>query len=388
MKRIGIIIERQRAYGRNLCEGIVRYAQSKQDWTLNMLSFEDIADAKVLGKCDAFIVRVLNDEIADALIKTGKPVSDVFVYRPRPEFASADQDAKLIGQLAAQHFLDHKFIRFAFFGHEGKLYSDLRRNAYVEAIKLQHFTCDIYNPPKSVIRDFDETVIRKEEYRVGTEKNHIRKWILKLEKPVAVFCSHDLRAYQLSEICREEGINVPRDVAILGVDDDFLLCNFTEPPLSSIDPNAAEIGYKAAQALAEMLDGGKAKSLHIPPQKLVERGSTMTYPLDPPWLSDALIFIGNNVSRKLIAADVFAHLGKSHTVVDAAFRKILGTTVSDEIAKSRIAEATRLLKSTQTPISEISKMSGFASVQYFTNAFTAATGKSPAKFRDTIMLQN
>ena len=124
---------------------------------------------------------------------------------------------------------------------------------------------------------------------------------------------------------------------------DELTCYFASPAISSIDPDAETIGRSAAKILDDMLNGKSDCTPHVAvkPKGLVERGSTQTYPIDPPWLSDAMVFIRANVARRLTASDVFNHIGKSHSAVDDAFRRVLDTTVSSEIANSRIDEAER-----------------------------------------------
>ena len=337
MKNIGILIERQRAYGRRLCEGIVRFAQERNDWVLNMLEWEDLQHIDRLKKFDGFIARIFNDQIATAIMRANKPVVDVYVSCERAGMSSSDQQARRIGQMAARHFIEHKFTRFAFFGHDGKRYSDLRRDAFAHCLDLNHFPCSVYTPPKSALQAFDKVVLQNERYQVGSERRFIVRWLAKLAKPVAVFCSHDLRAYQLCSICREEGIKVPSDVGILGVDDDSLICNFTDPTLSSIDPNADGIGFAAAEELDRLFSGCAPQAIRTRPGRLIERGSTKTYPIDPPWLSDALVLIKGSVAKCLTAADVYRHVGKSHTLVNRVFHDVLNTTISKEIASTRIA---------------------------------------------------
>ena len=381
MRKIGILIERQRGYGRQLCEGIVRFAQTRSNWSLSMLEWADVSRASNLRGFDGFIARILNDRIASVFQQTRKPVVDVYVSRERPEFSSSDQQARSIGQMAARHFIEHRFTRFAFFGYEGKRYSNLRRDAFVQCLELNHYGCDIYPTPRSALRAFDEVVLQRERYLVGAERKSIVRWLSTLKKPIAVFCSHDLRAYQLCAICRDEGIRVPSDVAILGVDNDSLICNFTDPTISSIDPNAEGLGFAAAEELDRLLNGNAPQAIRLPPSRLVERGSTKAYPIDPPWLSDALVFIKGNIVRRLTAADVYRHVGKSHTQVNRAFHDVLQTTVSREIAATRIAEAKRLLSASLLPLSDVARQSGFASMEYFTNSFSSAVGQSPATYR-------
>jgi len=381
MRKIGILIERQRTYGRRLCEGIVRFAQQKPDWALNMLEWDDIQHAENLTGFDGFIARLFTNQIAETFLRTGKPVVDVYVCQERKGVSSSDQHAPRLGQMAVRHFIEHKFSRFAFFGHEGKRYSDLRRDAFVHCLELNHFTCDVYRAPPSAMKTFDEVVLKQELYRVGAERKAIVRWLARLDKPVAVFCSNDLRAYQLCAICRDEGIAVPNEVAILGVDNDALVCNFTFPTLSSIDPNAEGIGYAAARELDRRLDGSEPQTLRSPPGELIERGSTNTYPLNPPWLSDALMFIRGSVAKRLSASDVYTHVGRSHTLVNRAFRDVLHTTVAQEIAAARISEAKRLLRSSMLTMAEIARLSGYSSLEYFTNSFSAVVGTSPAAYR-------
>ena len=383
MRKIGILIERQRAFGRQLCSGIVQYAQTCDDWSLTMLDWDDLTYSSRLKGLDGLIVRVINDGIAKTFAQTGKPLVDVFEGCTSQPFVKVIQDATRISQLAVRHFILHHFSTFGFFGHEGMAYSDMRRRAFVECLRLHRMGCFIYKAPASAIQNFEYNVMKKEKYSADSEERAIARWVRKLPKPIAVFASHDLRAFQLIKVCRELRVSVPSEVAVLGVDNDEILCNFTDPTISSIDPNACGIGFKAAETLAALMDGPHCPHVvHVKPTRLIERKSTAIFPLDPPWLSDALVFIRANVRKRLSAADVYRHIGRSHTVVNDAFRKVLNTTVSKEIADSRLREAHRLVSTSALPFAEVAELSGFASVQYFTRSFTAAYRKCPSQIRN------
>lgn len=383
MKTIGILIERQRAYGRRLCQGVVRFAEEQKDWSLRMIEFGELDRSLKKGAYDGFIARVMNESIANLLRATGKPVVDVFLERSIPGFAAADQNARLVGQMAARHFIEHRFANFAFCGYDGRSYSDGRKAGFVRSLRLSHFDCNCYSTPPSALKDFADSVVVREHFGPPSDARQLLKWLKSLPRPVAVFCAHDMRAYQVCEICRENGIRVPTEIAILGVDDDELVCNFTYPPISSIDQNPLGIGYAAAQNLQRMFDnpGIVPEPVHVKPVKLVERGSTSVYPIDPSWLSDALMFIRANASRKISASDVYAHVGKSHTLVDNAFRTRLGTSVQKEISKTRLGEARRLLGSTSMSPSKVAETCGYSSLQYFSTSFMKAFGMSPSAYR-------
>ena len=154
--------------------------------------------------------------------------------------------------------------------------------------------------------------------------------------------------------------------------------------LSSIDPDTRRIGRVAAETLAAMMDGTAPRGQivrQVEPAGIVVRKSTETIPDAPSWLSDALVFIRRNAKNGISATDVFRTLGRSHTVVTRAFRSALGTTVQRAIADARLDEARRLLLGTDASIKQVAALSGFASVSYMLQAFTAKYSVSPGTWR-------
>ena len=383
MATIGILIERQRTYGRRLCEGIIRFARERTNWTLRIVDFMNLPQIAHNKDIDGFIARVMDDRAEEQLRATGKPVVDVFFERPRMGFAAADQNALLVGQMAAQHFIEHRFTNFAFCGYNGRSYSDRRRDAFMQCLEQNHFPCAVYRTPPSALKDFNNSVVLQERFGFASDHRALRTWISKLPKPVGVFCSHDMRAYHLAEACRSQGLQIPEDVAILGADDDELVCNFSDPPLSSIDQNAFGIGYAAAKTLESMLQNPDVvpSPVLIDPIRLIERESTRIYTVSPPWLSDALIFIRRNISNNITASDVYAAVGKSHTLVDSAFRRTFGTSVQKTIIHTRLEEAKRLISDTSLTLTEIAAKTGFSTAQYFCSSFSKTFGTSPSAYR-------
>ena len=242
-----------------------------------------------------------------ALRRMRKPVVDVFYGKRREGFGVADLDNVAIGKMAAEHFMSRGFREFAYCGYNGINFSDVRRTAFARAVEQAGFACRMFNSGKSDLKDFSENVVKGERYAPRSdEAKAIRSWLRKLPKPIAVFCSHDLRAHQVLALCQDEGISVPQEVAILGVDDDAILCGFTMPTLSSIDPNGFETGREAVRIAREMLRDPKARSMppqsFVKPLRLIVRESTEVYPIDPPWLSDALVFINRNAANGISLA--------------------------------------------------------------------------------------
>ena len=387
MKRIGIFVERQRAWGRQLCEGVASFAQERADWELTTLEREDLASQRLLATFDGFIARVYDETVAEAFCRAEKPVADVSCERTRPApfFRGVLQNNRDIGILAARHFIEHRFVNFAFCGFDGKRFSDARRDAFVRCLRLNHFDCLLYRSPVRAAAELDRSIARRERLAASTDNARLQAWLAKLPRPVAVFCANDLRALHVLEACKSCGLKVPDDVAILGVDNDTLVCNFTSPTLSSIDPDARRLGYSAARMLNAMMERQPSNPSHraflSPTKGLVERESTEFVPLVPKWLSDALVFIGKNYSRGISASDVFKLSGRSATYVERIFRKHLSMSVHGYISKVRIDEAMRLLKTTDLMIKEIGERCGYSATPYFCRAFADHTGKTPSDIR-------
>ena len=383
--RVGVLVERQRAYGRRLCEGAAAYACECPDLSLGMMEWRDLDDSRKLSGYDAFIVRVLDDRMEQILRRTRKPVVDVFFGKYREGFGVSDLDNVTIARLAAEHFVSRGFREFAYCGYNGINFSDVRRTAFARAVEEAGLACHVFAARKNDPSEFSENVVKGERYAPrADEAKAMRSWLQRLPKPIAVFCSHDLRAHQVLALCQDVGISVPQEVAILGVDDDAILCGFTMPTLSSVDPNGFETGREAVRIAREMLRDPKARD--IPPQsfvkplRLIVRESTEVYPIDPPWLSDALVYINRNATSGITAADVFAHVGLSHTTVSLAFRQKLGVSVQELLSKTRLEQACRLLE-TDLAITDVAGRSGFTTTQYFCRVFAAAYGMSPTAWR-------
>ena len=378
-------MDRQRAWSRRLCEGIAAYAQTVPDWSLSMLDADDIRDAGTMRTFNGFIARIQTNRTAQLFRRTGRLVADISSekFLGGALLRGVMQDNAAIGRLAAHHLTERLFTEFAFCGYNGRRFSDERRDAFVRCLKRRRFRCHVYKSPKASVRDFDIAVASHERLAPGADSAALQAWVTSLPKPVAVFCANDLRAHQLMQACRTAGAEVPQEVAVLGVDNDTLICNFTTPSISSIDPDAFALGQAAAEYLDRRLDGDATDSAPqmIGPKELVVRGSTDTFPVDPPWLAEALMFLRRNIGRHITASDVYAHVGLSHTCVNSMFRAKLGSTVQKTIRNTALAEAQRMLSTTDLPVAEIARRSGFASHQYFCRVFTHEFGASPSARR-------
>jgi len=290
------------------------------------------------------------------------------------------------GQLAARTFLSQRFVNFAYFGWKGLRFSDARQVSYCRALKLNRYDCKTYLSVPRTMRQFLDRNVLRERLALPSDAKAICRWIRRLPKPTAVFCANDQRAWQLSEICRAEGVRVPEEIAILGADNDPLQCLFTSPSISSVDTDTFETGRRAAEVLDTLMNGKepvglKGNKILIRPRGVENRGSTAVYPVDPSWLADALSFIRMNVVKSLSADDVVKHVGKSYGTVENAFKRKLNSTVQKEIMLARLDAAEHLLMTSSLSISEVAERTGFASAQYFNRCFVKRYGMTPGAWK-------
>ena len=195
----------------------------------------------------------------------------------------------------------------------------------------------------------------------------------------------DYMAVQVIEACRAAKISIPEQIAVIGVDNDELLCNASRPTLTSIKPDHEGLGRFGARILDCMMAGRKVpKSIptHLKSLGVVERDSTRTVPPAGYIMHEALAYIRSNATKGISASDVFRHVGYSRTLVEQTFKNIMATSVQKQIAETRIEEAKRLLSSSSLPVKEIAARTGFSTLEYLSRAFAAATGRSPSDWRE------
>ena len=384
--RIALQIEKNRAHGRALLEGIADYALEHADWRLELVDPERLSRASYLSQFDGLIVRVMDDRTAAALLRSGKPVVDTYGRIDDNPLASIRLDDAAIAKMAYACLVERHVRSFAYCGFEGLRFSDARGEAFRTCAEADGCACAVFR--SSGRMRIDDTFFRNEKTDVP-DARALRPWLRSLPRQTAVLCCNDLRAVQVLKVCVDCGLKVPSDLMVLGVDNDILLCTFANPSLSSVETDPFALGRTAAEMLDRQLRGGRirrnpskkvAPVLHRP-RRVVERVSTDTYPFRTPWLIDAVDYIRRNVAHGVTAADVVKRIGYSHPTVNRAFMDELGHSVKGEILHQRSRLACALLKDTALSAGEISVRCGYRSPQYFCRSFAEEFGETPDGWR-------
>ena len=385
LAKIAVIVERSNSYARRYIEGVAAFASAHEKWQIEL--FDPSASMRIpIDRFDGFICRIADRRFGKHLARLRRPVVESLGTNEFMGFVTVRSDITAVSRLASDHFLQRRHSNFAYCGFDGQLYSELRMRSFSEFVRNAGFTARVYEATRTIKQRFSHLSQLKSPLEIPDART-LRAWLEKLPKPSALFCCNDRRAFQVLNVCRAADIRVPQDIAILGVDDDPVFCAFSSPRLSSIDPDAHGVGYGAATTLAGMLGEPGFRMvkpdsiISFPPKGVIARTSTAAFPVEPEWLSDALVFIRQHVSDNISASDVFAFSNRSHATVDAAFRQHLGTSVQKEIANARLESAKQLLSTSSLSMKEISQLSGFSSPEYFCRCFTASFGISPTDYR-------
>lgn len=375
MKNIGIELAPSHAYGRAFAEGVAEYAAGRDQWRLKPLTQTTLNPSNI-NNYDGIILRLFGNRVENLARNAGVPVVDIYCERERNFAAQIHSDYDACGRIAAEFFLSRGFRNFGWCGIGGIIFSDTNQNAFRSALSAKGLKVDCYNCPG----ELNEKITSTTPDRMP-DARAIKKWLRQLKLPAAVLCCNDHRAYQVMQCALEIDLRIPEDIALLGCDNDTLLCSFAPIPLSSIDPDARRHGHDAARLLdAIMRERAKErphKMVLVPPKTLIKRASTETIPQDLPWLATLLLFIERNLASRISASDVFKQAGYSSTYVERIFRRELGCSIHQYLENERLRKAISLIKSGNLMIKQIAAECGFSSPQYFCRVFKTRYGHSP-----------
>jgi LacI family transcriptional regulator len=374
---VAVIVETSNSYARDILRGVHDYAKTRR-WTLYLTEHgRHEIDESFAGawKFDGIIARIETESMARIVSAMDVPTVDVSAARLVQGIPWVETDDEAITELALAHLRDCGLQNFAFFGDPFYNWSIWRQQAFERILG---------GPDLVRSRIFNLPARKEPRVRWWTQREIIRAWLDKLPKPVGIFACYDGCGQQLLEICRYYEIKVPDDVAIVGVDDDELLCEITTPSMSSIVPNAFRTGVYAAEILDRMLRGEKlsGRKHSIGPLGVHKRVSTDVLAVGDRHVAEAVAFIRNNAHRNIGVADVLGSIPLSRRVLEARFRKALNRTPHQEILRVRTNAVRELLFETDMSLSEISEAVGIEHPEYLSVFFKKETGLTPREYRD------
>jgi len=381
-KHVVVIVESSSTYGRSCAQGIARYARNHGRWLIRHMPHNEmpVLNPNVPWKWewDGVIARIANRRLRNLVKRLNLPTVDIMGAMQLDDVVVVDADHQRIVELATDHLLSGGLTHLAFCGVPGLAFSDQRQRMFEDVPLPQRITRHVYRVPKG--RSGSPTASNQRWWR---DLKSMRAWLERLPKPVGIVACNDTRARHVAEVCLAAGLDVPRDVAVIGVDNDDLICEISTPRLSSVDPNAETIGYEAARALDELMDGRKPRRrpIRISPLGIERRGSSDVQAFDHRDIDEAIRFIREHSDDGINVSNVVAKIGVSRSTLERRFRDLLGCTVHEYIHRRRMERVRRLLLETNYTAARIAEMTGFSTSTYFGATFRKHTGMTPGQFR-------
>ena len=377
-KRILLLIETSRSAGREIIEGISRYVVKNQNWMIHLNERHIVdkptwleswrGDGIITRTADINIHKVLNEKkipFVELHGDNGQITLDVLV------------DEEQVAQLAADHLWNRGYQHYAFFAFGNAWWIESRSVCFAKALKK-------YGAKSLVCPLITKKEIFPSTIPDGKAIRKIASWLLSLPKPIGIWTATDLDAFYVLEAAQLAGTPIPEEIAVLGTDNDPLLCRALVPQLSSVDINAQEIGYRAAELLEQRMVG---KNPPVPimtsPSHVHVRQSTDIIAIQDSDVARAVRYIRENSnSPKLKVEHIADWCDISVRTLQLKFKKQFLKSPEEEILRTRIEHACRLLRDSDIKVSCIGEEIGFASASYFFHVFQKKKGLTPLAYRN------
>ena len=371
---VALIVETSKQYDRGLLRGIGRYVKGHGPWSI-YIEERGARDATPVWirhwKGNGIIARIKDTAMADALLATGVPIVELRAVVDL-DLPTVYCDDSAIGDVAVRHFKERGFRHFAFCGRSGMRWSELREHAYRRRLAELGHECHDYTPQR-----------HGRSLTWEQEQDDVARWLDSLPKPIAVLACNDIRGIQVLDACRRIALPVPERVAVLGVDNDVVLGELSDPPLSSIDQDLERIGYEAAALLDRLMNGDRPPPgpVLVEPLGVVSRRSTDAVAIEDPAVASALRLIRQHACEQVGIDFLAEHTNLSRRVLQRRFKAATGRTLQEQIHDAQLERIKQMLVETDLKLDSIARRSGFNYIGYMCSFFKSRTGMTPGEYR-------
>lgn len=369
MLRIGIQVDLVGSHGRDALRGMMQFANRVGNWEFVMPPMYSLGRKRTVNprSVDGMLAMIHDARTIVPFRRAGVPVvniartlDDEALVKLRLPSVLPDDEA--IGRMAYDYFRNRGFRNFGFCGHPTAGWSRTRERAFADAVEQAHGRC----------------------FRVEVADSVPPDWLKSVPLPAGILAANDRYAWHAADACRNVGLRVPEDVAILGVDNDVLIADLVRPSLSSVKAAAFAIGFQAGRLLSDLMQGAPPppRPILVPPEGVVTRHSTDVLVMDDEAVVDAARFIRENALRAGISvAEVADAAAIGRRTLERRFKAVLGRSLHDEIRRVRMDKAKQLLRETTLDMPAIAEQCGFLSQARFSTVFRQQAGSTPTEFR-------
>jgi LacI family transcriptional regulator len=307
-----------------------------------------------------------NKKLERFVLESKLPCVDLSAWRTDLNFPRVSADNERIGRMAAEHFCAFGHRAFGWFCHQPNPVANARLNSYTDELVRRGF-------PPPVCFSGRET----------QDSLKVEQWLSELEKPSALFVYNDSDAAWLMTNCLEAGYRVPEEFAILGVDNNPLICEHLPVPLSSINHDHERIGYEGALLLNQIMAGRPPENefVYIEPAGVTLRASSDALATGDPLVRKAVSYLQEHLREPVSTPDVAAALGVSRRTLELRFKTALGCSPHSKLTELRLTRAAGLLADSRKPVEEISALCGFCHGPHLCRVFKQQYGVPPLAYR-------
>jgi len=371
--RVILLIETSRAFGRGLLYGIARYSRLHGPWAFyrEPRGLETHIPRLKNWGADGIIMRdsAANKELLELELPTITVIHGSTVQTRLP---SVITDSKKISQLAVEHLLERGFRSFAFCGFKGSYWSDEREKYFMDILSDAGYQPSIYKQPQP----------KKIETWLS-EQRRIASWLSSLPKPLGVMACNDDRGHHVLEACKVARLRVPEEVAVVGADDDALICDLCDPPLTSVVLDTEKAGFAAAELLDRLMNGEslRGQRIVVNPSFVRGRQSTDITAINDAEVVKAIHFIRKNARNRINVDEVVKSTSLGRRSLETRFKRALNRSIQQEIRRKRAELIEQMLVETDMTISEIVEQYDFSDAEHIARYFRKERGVGLRDFR-------
>ena len=380
--KVVAIIDFSSQSARDFATGLFAWIRTHGGWMLQTLpndaSISKAAFARMEGDgvAGAIMLRDLPPELEEIVAESKMKIvsatlGQTALKRRKRDITYTLVDDEGLGRSAAKLLMGlGKFRTYAFVPAGRVAYSLLREKGFRAALRANGIAATAFSRPE---QGFGEDV-----------RGNLRKWLVSLPRPAALFVANDHHARLVADICAECAIPVPTGISIVGVDNDEFYCLSNAPRLSSLCPDHVGLGESAGREMEKLLRARTPQPVrHVLTRghMFFDRESTRAKTTGYNLAVDAADYIRRHAHLGITPETVARHLGVSRRLLDMRFRQVDGRSINEAIIETRMERAKRMLAESDMPISEIANTCAFRHVSYFTRLFKLRHGSSPAAWR-------
>lgn len=372
LPNVALLVGTPRSYGREVLRGIADYARIHGPWLFHLMHEPMLKKipSRQEWDGDGIIAQPHQDErLLRELRDCGKPVVSLSGPPGRSGLPCVVANQEAVAELALRHFRDRGFERFAYCGIPSNRIWPRTGEALRQLAEEQGYACEILELA----------------YLEGAHAQwlaQVADWLRGLKKPVGLLAGNDERARQVLDACRYANVYVPEEVAVLGVNNDELICEMANPPLSSVIHNARRIGYEAAAMLDGLMAGKQvAADVIIDPLGVRARQSTDLLALEDAEVVRAMRFIRENACAPISVEDVLEQVTVSRRSLEKRFRGVVGRPIHAEIRRVQLERVKELLIETDYKLDKVAQLTGFSTAQYLAAFFHKEVKMTPGTWR-------